>query len=116
MHRIHVRTGFVEVPGVEPGDERPTHDQFIIPTGDNEEVVELEVFDLGPVYRENPAAKFNPRVPANLKSNRWRFRAVSVERISEASIDSDIVIEVDQEQGIVSEETVRRLLGPAGGA
>jgi hypothetical protein len=114
MHRIHVRTGYIEVPPVTPYDERPTHDQFIIPTGPNEEVVDLEVLEAG--YAE-PPQPFD-ELPRKVRMKRWRFRAVSVEKIDVHDVDSgdDIIIDVDPERGVVSEESVRRLLGPAGGA
>lgn len=91
MHRIHVRTGYVEVPGVPPNHQRPTHDQFIIPTGENEQVVELEMFDLG--YSEPGGNWTGSEFKARMK--RWRFRAVSVEQV-DGPLESDVVVEYDE--------------------
>lgn len=110
MHKIHVRTGSIEVPGLMPGDVRPTHDQFIIPTGPNEEVVELELLEAG--WAEPPQQLKD--FPRRQRKKLWRFRAVSVERI-DGPEEGDVVIEYDAldvvERQDLSRTTSRGLLG-----
>ena len=92
MHRIHVRTGVIEVPSVDTYDERPTHDVFVIPTGPGEEIVEIETFDMGYSFPAAGEARRKPRM------RRWRFRAVSVETVDPnlGPTDYDIVVDAEE--------------------
>lgn len=103
MHKIHVRTGTIEVPGVSPGDVRPTHDQFIIPTGPNEEVVELEVLEAG--WAEPPQGL--KEFPRRQRKKIWRFRAVSVEPI-EGAEDGDVIIEYEDLDDAVEAKSITK--------
>jgi hypothetical protein len=111
MHRIHVRTGVVDVPGLPPEIDHPTHDVFVIPTGPGEEVVEIDVLDHGWA-----PADYDPVTSKRLhtrRKRRWRFRAVSVEKI-EDTLDTDIIVDYDDLDAEVDAknitETTRRLL------
>lgn len=108
MHRIHVRTGIIEVPPVDQYDERPTHDVFVIPTGPGEEIVEIETFDMG--YTVPPPAPVGQKRYRHKR--RWRFRAVSVERV-DVPTDSDVVVDIDDADEVMTmpQKDLKRLLG-----
>ena len=99
MHKIHVRTGVIDLPYVTARDTKATHDQFILPTGDGETVVELEMFDTG-WAPGHPKAPWDKRRAFERPLKRWRFRVVSYEQIDNA-LDSDIIVsevEIDEPQ------------------